>query len=687
MGWEKVKKHVQRTEYGTHVNLIWISIGFGAIYWILDSIRDVLLTEKGNIIERVFFPDLISIGMRFLAVLVILLFSAYVQFLMNERRGIEQTLRLSEEKFRGLVETSADIVFQLTQTGQISYVSPRIQDVYGYIPDELIGQNFKVTTPIEEMVRATHALKKLLSGEYVWNFEINQKTKSGRIVTVEINAVPVYHENDIIGVQGVMRDVTERVQAKEALQSSEKQFRKVIEKNADAIVIVDKDGVVLYANPAASVLFGREIEELLNKEFGFPITGGETIEIDIMRKDAESLIAEMRVVDIEWERKNAFLASLRDITKRKQSEKAIKEANIKLKKLDQVKSDFLNTVSHELRTPIAVMREGVSLCMDGVVGKVTKVQKGLLGNTLESIDRLDRLVTDLLDISKIEVGRIKLRKSSFDLCKIVQKIQKDYEPQAKNKGIRIYVFLPLFPLMIFADEDKITQIFNNLVSNAIRYTKKGDIHIQVEDKKDEIECCVSDTGIGIAAENISKLFSKFEQIGRVEGPGYKGTGLGLAIVKGLVEKHGGRIWVQSELEKGSTFTFTIQKNSFPTILVVDDEENTVEVIQRFLSLDGYQFLEALNGEDALKLARKDLPSLIVLDMMLPGMSGYEVIGRLKQDARTHHIPVLISTAYDVDKQRLNQINVHSMIPILDKPFESEKLREQVRKLLMEETVF
>ncbi|MCJ7813584.1 PAS domain-containing sensor histidine kinase, partial [bacterium] len=545
--------------------IVWVGLAFGGLYWILESMRDVFLTDKGNMIERVLFPDLMSVGTRFLAVLVIILFSAYVQSLMNERYKIEKALRLSEEKFKSYVETSTDLVFQLTKTGQISYVSPKVQDLYGYTPDELIGKYLKVTTPIEEVVRAINALKKVLSGEYVWNLEIKQKAKSGRIVTMEVNAVPVYHANEIIGVQGVMRDITERKQAKEALQSSEKQFRNVIEKNADAIVIVNKDGIVLFANPAAGVLFGREIEELLNKEFGFPITGGETIEIDIFRKDAESLIAEMRVVDIEWEGEKACLASLRDITKRKQAEKAIKEANIKLKKLDQLKSDFLNTVSHELRTPIAVMREGVSLCMDGVGGKVTKVQKGLLDDTLESIDRLDRLVTDLLDISKIEVGRIKLRKSSFDLCKIVQKIQKDYEPQAKNKGIQINVFLPLFPLMIFADEDKITQIFNNLVSNAIRYTKKGSIHIQVDEKKDEIECRVSDTGIGIATENIPKLFSKFEQIGRVEGPGYKGTGLGLAIVKGLVEKHGGRIWVKSELEKGSTFTFTIQKIPFPTI--------------------------------------------------------------------------------------------------------------------------
>ncbi len=664
--------------------IIWIGLIFGGLYWTLESIRDVLLTSNGNVIQRIFFPDLMATGMRLLAVFVILLFSAFVQSLVDENYKIDEVLHCSNRYLESYLETSSDLIFQLTKTGTFSYISPRINELLGYSIDEIIGKHLTLTTPFEELPNVLKTVGKVLSGEYVWNYEINQRTKSGQIIAMEVNAVPIYHGSQIIGIHGAMRDISDREQVKEALKSSERQFHRMIEKNADAIVIVNRKGIVLFVNPAASVIFGREMKDLLNKEFGFPIVGGETTEIDIIRKDRESIIAEMRVVEIEWEGEINYLASLRDVTKRKQAEKAIREANSKLKKIDQLKSDFINTVSHELRTPIAVMREGVSLCVDGVGGRVTKTQKELLGNTLENIDRLERLVTDLLDISKIEVGKVKLRKTSVDLCKIVNKIQSEYETQAKKKEMKIDVDLPRYPLMVFADEDKISQIFSNLMSNAIRYTQRGKVILGLKEKKGEVECYVSDTGVGIAPKNIPKLFSKFEQIGRIDGPGYRGTGLGLAIVKGLVEKHGGKIWVQSELGKGSTFSFTVEKTPFPKILVVDDEKNTIEIVERFLSIDGYQFLEAHNGKDAIEIARKEQPALIVLDMMLPGMSGYEVIGRLKQDIRTHDLPILISTAYNVDKMRLNQMNVHSQIPILDKPFESDKLREHVKSLLIGE---
>ncbi len=363
-------------------------------------------------------------------------------------------------------------------------------------------------------------------------------------------------------------------------------------------------------------------------------------------------------------------------------ERKLAENVKKLKQLDKLKSDFLSTVSHELRTPIAIMREGVSLCLDGVAGDLTDMQREFLSDTLENVDRLTRLVTDLLDISKIEAGKVTLRKSSIDLCEIVKKAKKSFKQKAGEKNIKLELHLPETPIKLFADGDKVTQIFNNLVSNALRYTEKGKITITVEDKKETVECCVSDTGIGIAKENIPKLFSKFEQFGRVEGPGYKGTGLGLAIIKGLVEKHGGRVWVESELGKGSSFWFTLKKVQFPRILVVDDEQNTVEIVKRFLSVGDYRFIEAYDGKKAIEKAIKENPSLIVLDMMLPEMNGYEVIEGLKRNEQTHNIPILILSAFTVDRERLdNDGNSHKNIPVMEKPIKPEELLNNVQDML------
>ncbi len=363
---------------------------------------------------------------------------------------------------------------------------------------------------------------------------------------------------------------------------------------------------------------------------------------------------------------------------------ALEEHVKRLQELDQLKNDFLSTVSHELRTPIAVMRGGVTLILDGVAGDITESQRDLLMDTQSNIDRLTRLITDLLDVSKIEAGKITLRRRSVDACEIVRRILQSFDSQAQEKSIELTAQLPDDPLKLFVDDDKITQIFSNLLSNAIRCTPEGgSISIRVEEKEngDVVECSVSDTGIGIAEKDMPRLFSKFEQLGRTEGSGYKGTGLGLVIVKGLVEKHGGKIWVESELGKGSMFTFTLKKMPFPKVLVVDDEKSVVDIIKKFLSRDDYQFIEAFDGQEAVKKAKSEHPSLIVLDMMLPGLDGYGVIERLKEDKHTRDIPILILSAATVDKERIERVDDTLQIPIMSKPIQQEELLNYVQEMV------
>jgi signal transduction histidine kinase len=366
------------------------------------------------------------------------------------------------------------------------------------------------------------------------------------------------------------------------------------------------------------------------------------------------------------------------VNQSKRAQEILKQTNQKLADLDRLKSDFLSTVSHELRTPIAVMMEGVSLCMDARVGILNDMQKKLLGDTLGSIERLNRLVTDLLDLSKIEAGKMKFRRSVFDFNESVRNAVQAHRLQSEKQGIGLGLEVPDDPVRLFADKDKVRQILDNLLNNALQYTPQGGhIGIQALDVGGEVQCMVKDTGIGIHPEDVQKLFSKFEQFGRVDGPGYKGTGLGLSICKGLVEKHGGRIWVDSEPGKGSVFSFTLKKEPLPVILVVDDEKDIVQTVKEQLGRDGYGFTEAYDGDSAVKTATNDGPSLILLDMNLGPMSGYEVVGRLKGDRRTSHIPILIMSGYDVDEGRL----MHQEIPVLRKPVKSELLRSTVCEAL------
>lgn len=373
-----------------------------------------------------------------------------------------------------------------------------------------------------------------------------------------------------------------------------------------------------------------------------------------------------------------------EITERKRIEESLKKANEKLKVFDRLKSDFLSTVSHELRTPLSIISEGISICLAEIAGKISKKQREILTNIEESIEYLKRLIRDLLDLSKIEANKIDLYRTSIDLCEIIQKIKLNFESKIKEKKITLTINQPDNPIKLFADRDKIKQIFNNLISNAIRFTNRdGKIQITVQECEDIIECEVSDTGIGIAQKDIPKLFSKFEQIGRVKTSGYKGTGLGLAITKGLIEKHGGKITVESEVGKGTTFKFSLAKVPFPKILIVDDEQDIIDLAKNILMKHDFQCLEASNGISAIEKAKNENPSLILLDMVMPGMNGYEVIGRLKQDKRTHRIPILIMSAYSLDQEQLEQLNNHTEIPNMQKPFNPEALKTKVTNLLAE----
>jgi PAS domain S-box-containing protein len=345
---------------------------------------------------------------------------------------------------------------------------------------------------------------------------------------------------------------------------------------------MDENGVYTYCSERVENILGYTPEEIVGRHFVDLMPPHEAKKI----RDAFHRITEQKKILQDFENWNihkkghrvclmssgvpivdeegnlrGYRGVHKNITDQKRAEKALKEANKQLKKMDRLKSDFVSMVSHEIRTPITIMKEGISLCLEGITGELTDMQQELLNGILESVFRLQRLVTELLDLSKIEDGNLELHRSTIDLRDVAQQVQNDYKNQAIDKKIRLHLSKPPEPVSAHVDRDKIIQVFHNLVSNAIRYTERGgDIWIRIEDTRDkEIVCSVSDTGIGIAEENMRDLFSKFKQFGQPKGSDYKGTGLGLAIAKGLVEKHGGRMWVESEPGKGSTFYFSIPR--------------------------------------------------------------------------------------------------------------------------------
>jgi nitrogen-specific signal transduction histidine kinase len=245
--------------------------------------------------------------------------------------------------------------------------------------------------------------------------------------------------------------------------------------------------------------------------------------------------------------------------RRRRLEIKVEERAKELKKLDELKSEFISTVSHELRTPLSIIKEAISLILDKVPGEINEKQEKILVISRYNIDRLARIIDNLLDISKIEAGKVELKQSLIDIGGIARQIAGSFEAKIREKGLKLRLDIDPVLGKVYADTDRMAQALTNLIGNAVRFTQEGYIEVSCKDRKDVVMCAVSDTGLGIARDNIPKIFDKFQQFGRVAGAGEKGTGLGLSIAKSIIDMHNGSISVESEEGKGSKFTFLLPK--------------------------------------------------------------------------------------------------------------------------------
>ncbi len=362
---------------------------------------------------------------------------------------------------------------------------------------------------------------------------------------------PIFDERGkFIGSVHIAKDITERKKAEEQLKTSKASFHNIVEKSADGIIILDSNGIVQFANHSTEAIFGHKTEELVGEQFGFPIVAGEVMELNVIRQNRKPGIAEMRVVETQWEDQRAWLALLRDITERKEAEEKLKETM-------KMKSEFISTVSHELRTPLTAIKEGIAVVLDGLFGEINEEQKELLDISKKNVDRLARLINDVLDFQKIESVKMTFNMKGNDINSIAKDVYEIMAPTAANIGVELLLKLnDDLPKAKF-DSDKITQVLTNLVSNAMKFTEKGNITIKTNKRNGTIHVSVSDTGCGIKKKDLPRAFCRFEQLATGGERKTGGTGLGLAISKEIVERHGGMIWVESEPGKGSKFTFTL----------------------------------------------------------------------------------------------------------------------------------
>jgi signal transduction histidine kinase len=338
----------------------------------------------------------------------------------------------------------------------------------------------------------------------------------------------------------------------QALHASEASFHSIVEKNIDGIIVVDREKVVRFVNPAAKTLLGRDREELQSRLSRVSLAAGEIAEIDAISNEGTEGLAEIRVVETEWEMEKAYLAMLRDITERK--------------RLEQMKDQFVSAISHDLRTPLNAMKGYLDLLLDGAFGELSKEHAEALGTLAEVNTSMTELVNSFSDLDKLKGGRFVLSIEPLDLKDVVKEVLGEVMPLAKSKGLILSHRTSRDSFPIKSDRKILKQIVMNLVGNAIKFTDQGGVEVSVDSVEvnsgsgeEQTQVRVKDSGPGVEADHLEKIFEEFYQVDASGNDTSPGTGLGLSICKRLVELLGGEIAVESEVGKGTTFTVVLSQ--------------------------------------------------------------------------------------------------------------------------------
>jgi len=483
------------------------------------------------------------------------------------------------EEIRGLktgygliIRTTMDGFWLTDIEGRILEVNDSYCRLTGYSRQELLTMSvFDVRVQEEPEDTKRHIQRIIESGSD--RFESKHRCKDGRIVDLDVSV-------NYLAVEGgrifaFLRDITERKNNQMMLEK----LAVAVRQTADFIIITDKNGKIEYVNPAFEAQIGYKAEEIIGNtprilksgqhDQGFyerlwqVILAGEVFRGILVnkKKDGRLYYSEKTITPIKDERGviTNFVSNDKDITLRKLAEEELLRLNKELWDLDRRKNEFINMSSHELRTPIAIIREGISQMVEGLHGELKPEQKYFLDKSFKNVNRLIRIVDNIFEISGLDSEKAFLEEESFDMAELVRSAIFGLKGEIEESGLEVRENFPRDKVELDADRKKINRVLTELIRNALKFTRKGYIEIQVEDKEDSVECAVKDTGKGIAEESLPMVFGKFQQFDRDFGPGERGTGLGLAIVKGFIELHKGKIWVESRLGEGSKFTFSLPK--------------------------------------------------------------------------------------------------------------------------------
>ncbi|WP_340820515.1 PAS domain-containing sensor histidine kinase [Methanolobus sp. WCC4] len=493
---------------------------------------------------------------------------------ITEKKIIER----ESHSFRDMIEQSADGIIFADKDFKIRYINRACEELYGWkleevigmMPDKLIGGDL-ISVDKQHEVYSTISSGKTFSGERV-NYR-----KDGTAFICKFMVSPLYAEDgDIYGYLGSQTDITDYKKAKEKLQENDKMFQVLYENMPGGTLIIGRDYIIKDVNNRTCEITGYKREELVGQLCDIICPkGSASKKCPIWEEGKEGFMGMDTAVKCKDGRKNPILKNAKrtvsddeiyilenfqDISELKTIQEELLNSKIVAEEANRAKSDFLTTMSHELRTPLNSIIGFSQMLGERRFGELNGKQERYVSNIATSGKHLLNLINNILDISKVEAGKMELICEEFDVTEVFEDIENLIYPFSSKKDINISINAPSESLLIYADKTKFKQIMYNLLNNAVKFTPSGGyINVSANYIDSELHIMVEDNGIGISESNLELIFHPFRQIDSATSREFEGTGLGLALVKNFVELHGGRIHVESEPGEGSTFKFFISE--------------------------------------------------------------------------------------------------------------------------------
>jgi PAS domain S-box-containing protein len=594
------------------------------------------------------------------------------------KQAEEATARLAE-----IVKSSDDAIISKDLDGIIRSWNRGAQHLYGYSANEIVGKPVTTLIPDDHLDDEPAILARLRRGERIDHYETVRRRKDGSLVDISLTVSPVRDSTGrIIGAAKIARDITERKRTEEALRDSEERFRMLADNMAQLAWTCDKLGNVTWYNRRWLEYTGHSFEEMrdwgwtkchhpdhVDRVVASVTHSRETGEIwedtfPLRGKDGKYRWFLSRAIPIRDTKGNIirWFGTNTDVTEQLAAEESLREA-------DRRKNEFLAMLAHELRNPLAPIRNAVQILQ--LAGGDETIQS--VSDTMErQVNQLVRMVDDLLDVNRISKGKIELRTSRVELAAVVHHAVEAVRPNCENRGHDLSITLPEQPVYLDADLARLAQVIANLLNNACKFTNNGGrISLTAEPQGDQVVIRVTDNGIGIAPDQLPRIFDMFTQVDTSLERSVSGLGIGLTLVKNLVEMHGGTVEARSNgLGQGSEFVVRLPlgvavpeaSRPAPTdgkpaaivsrrILVVDDNRDSAKTMAVLLKLSGHEAHTAFDGLEAVAAAEALRPHVILLDIGLPKLNGYETAITIRDQPWGKDMLLIAVTGWGQDDDR------------------------------------